>query len=264
MTDATMRSIFQNDTVIGRHLDGDSDSDDDSSLSDDDTLTTPVAVGGGGGGASSTALPGGGGSARNTGPKGVRSDARAFQASMTAQKQSRQAALSAMAYDDERGAGLTFGEEEAERDAHERWVEARLKELSKSSSSSGGVNSTLFENVDASDYLAIVDATPLVCVLIHNPDDDDDDKDDEEFTNLLKVVFRRYKGVRSIKLHFKEAEMDDIACPALLLYQDGELIKTCLRVDEEIPSEQDVTHRNVETVLLQLGILQDKYRIDQS
>ncbi|RYE91806.1 MAG: hypothetical protein EOO77_47680, partial [Oxalobacteraceae bacterium] len=148
-----MRSIFQNDSVMARHLDGDGDSGDEdggdaqskaaetASNTDSETLVPAQESAGAG--------------RYNTGPKGVRSDAKAFAVSRNGRLDAAKAAEDARLRSI--GQAETWHQSQAETDARERWVEARLKELSKQRSDGNG--SAGLERVDADRYLELVEST---------------------------------------------------------------------------------------------------------
>lgn len=274
-----LRSVFQNDSVIGRHLDGDDDSfdDDDDDLNShrssitttdsDSTLVSHTTRNAqsiiSNASSSSTA-------AYNTGPKGVRSDARAFQHAQSQTQadkvRSASAALSSTAQ------ATTWSQDKADADARDRWVEKRLKQLSKTGHRSD------IEEVDAAGYLAIVESHQHVAVIIFSDDEEEEEVEVEmengaggrrdragmgsEFMEVMPSVVQSYQGIKVIKLHHGEAEMDSIACPAVLVYRDGELVVNCMRVADELNSGVEVSRRSVEGVLLRLGILKQEFRLD--
>lgn len=214
MMDREFRSLFKNDTVIGRRLDGD-DSDEDVQ-------------------------------AYNTGPKGVRSDARAFAASQS-ERQAEEARVRQRA-----DAQLLRNQAApwSESDARDRWVEARLKELSKSS--------PLVESVDAMRYLERIESMQHVAVVIHVADS----TESQEFLNTLPFLARKYAGLKFITLPHLEADMDEVACPAFLVYDHGNLIVNLMRVVDELQSGEEVSRRTIEDVLVKKGALKAQYKLD--
>lgn len=320
MADNSMRSIFKNDSAMARYLDGDDDAadsdsphhldgygngDDAASTVTTTATSTPTAVSGSASGA------GLGGATCNTGPKGVRADARAFRhamqhdKSLAAHHHSQQSAAAATAV------GTTYAQEEAAEALRQKWVEERLKALSKVS---GGTVSSV-QRVNGEQYLAILDSSAHVLLLILDDDgaaaaaaaptrreqtdgtiggrggfigartqrtgrrlgdDDDDDEEDSEaaaadgsvnqqnvrdFCAALATLQKTYIGVRMISMSAAEAEMDTVACPAVLLYRDGALEHAVMRVTEQVSrSGGEICVRAVQQTLLDLNLLKPQFQ----
>lgn len=241
-TDSALRSVFQNDSVMGRHMDGDDDLDETTSTLDSDSTLFSYEdsnTTGGGGGINST-------SAYNTGPKGVRSDARAYSRAQNENQKMANPVYGA----------TTWSQDQAEEDARGRWVEARLKELSKKTPHG------TFVRVDAAGYLSLIESQPRVAVLIVSGEDEVEEEE-EEVLELLPSAVHAYDALTWCMLGCADAEMDQIACPAILVYQDGELVVNCVRVQDEVVSKDgEMSRRTVESALLRLGVLRHQDRLD--
>lgn len=250
---------------MGRHLDGDDDFDEyDTKSHDSSSIITTTTDSDST--LFSTTIPqsskGSNNSTYNTGPKGVRSDARAYQSSQTELRKSQEMAASASAAATiQNSSATTWSQDKAELDARERWVEKRMKELSKASSSQSAAPSSSkgIEEVDAAGYLTLIEAQPYVVVVIFSDEADQE----SEFIELLASVAVGYYGIRWCKLHCNDAEMDSVACPAILVYQDGNLVVNAMRVLDGLESSGDMSSRSVERKLVDLGVLKQQYRIDE-
>ncbi len=54
-----------------------------------------------------------------------------------------------------------------------------------------------------------------------------------------------------MKLHFLEAEMDEVAAPGILAYKGGECFANLVSMTSEIPSGREINAASVESVLQQ-------------
>ena len=285
--EAELRQYLANDSVAARRLDRDDDDDDDevgsnddrtSFATDDDTKATTNSIisdsttrshtvpplasasrgrlnGGPPGGSSSDVV--------NTGPKGVREDARAFEAARDADDRDRRRNATLAAAEAERASGHTWSEERMISEQRDRWVEKRLKELSKQRGNYGAASVGKLTRVDANEYLEVVENCAEVCVLVIDVDGDDDGESDE-IAETLALVARRYPGQKFVSLDCAEAEMDAVVCPALLHYAEGELVNDLMRIIDEIPTGDKVDRASLERVLLDNGFLANKHRLDGS
>ena len=253
MTDTEIRSILKNDTVMARRIDGDDDFSSDNSHSprssmlstDSETLVPSL---------SSKSPRTGASGAFNTGPKGVREDARAFreeQARFAGEKR-----LGQQTHISNIGQAKTWSQDQADIDARERWVEKRMKELSKKrghNNHSSATGAGKLEAVDATGYLETVESNPFVVVLIY--DDDEHGDDSKEIIDLLSLFPTRYPHYKFILLHRDEAEMDNVAIPALLYYQNSNLMTSIMRIQDEIPTSEQLDAKSLEKVLIQHGVV---------
>lgn len=219
-------------------------------------------------GVAGAAMPGGGTGGSNsdvvnTGPKGVREDARAFEAARDADDRERRRANAAAAQESERRSGQTWSEERMLSEQRDRWVEKRLKQLSKQRGAQGAGTVGRLARVDAAEYLELVEGCDEVCVLVVDLEGDDEG-DNEQVAEALSLVARRYPGQRFVSLDCAEAEMDPIVCPALLHYLAGDLVNDVMRLIDEIPTSAQVDRASIERVLLDNGILASKHRLDGS
>lgn len=146
----SFRGVFRNDSRVGRQLDG--DDDEDTVVGDSLSANEPKER---------SVSPNGTKTAYNTGPKGVREDARAFEASKKANDTYRrnQATIN---IEKQAHMTTTWSEDQEEEDAKQRWVEKRMKELSKQREKRFG----RIEEVDSIKYLAAVESPGSVCVLV--------------------------------------------------------------------------------------------------
>ena len=67
----------------------------------------------------------------------------------------------------------------------------------------------------------------------------------------MKVIARNYATVRFVKLHFLDAEMDEIAAPGILAYRGGDCFANLVSVVEEIPAGRDISTTTLESLLQQ-------------
>ena len=68
--------------------------------------------------------------------------------------------------------------------------------------------------------------------------------------DALSDLARRHDTVRFVKLHFLEAEMDEIAAPGVLAYKGGECFANLVSMVNEMPAGRDMNTKTVEDVLL--------------
>ncbi|KAL9098421.1 MAG: hypothetical protein Q9163_005914 [Psora crenata] len=202
----------------------------------------------------------------NTGPKGVIADARSFE---TAKKRSFRQTL--YAFTD--GASAPFkkfnvnvekskssspelsADEEDEDDFMRIWRRKRLEELStmrqevrtrRQSPSKRRYGSLV--TVDPAGYLDSVEkvaADTVVVVLIY----DDESITSSKVEDALRDLAQKNVTTRFVKLHFLEAEMDQIAAPGVLAYRGGECFANLVPLMNEIPAGIEPEVLAVESVL---------------
>lgn len=63
------------------------------------------------------------------------------------------------------------------------------------------------------------------------------------------MIARNHATTRFIKLHFLDAEMDEIAAPGILAYKGGECFANLVSVINEIPTGRDLNSATLEGVL---------------
>ena len=63
------------------------------------------------------------------------------------------------------------------------------------------------------------------------------------------MIARNHATTRFIKLHFLDAEMDEIAAPGILAYKGGECFANLVSVINEIPAGRDLNSATLEGVL---------------
>lgn len=64
--------------------------------------------------------------------------------------------------------------------------------------------------------------------------------------DALKVVARDHVTTRFVKLHYLDAEMDEIAAPGILAYKGGECFANLVSVINEIPAGRDLSSTTLE------------------
>lgn len=69
--------------------------------------------------------------------------------------------------------------------------------------------------------------------------------------DALKDLARKYVTTRFVKLHFREAEMDEVAAPGVLAYKGGECFANLVSIINEMPAGRDISSATVEGVLQQ-------------
>ena len=63
------------------------------------------------------------------------------------------------------------------------------------------------------------------------------------------MIARNHATTRFIKLHFLDAEMDEIAAPGIIAYKGGECFANLVSVINEIPAGRDLNSATLEGVL---------------
>lgn len=198
----------------------------------------------------------------NTGPKGVIADARSFE---TAKKRSFRQTLYAFSNSFSREKSKSPSPEvsadDEEDDFMRQWRANRIDELSRNnqdirtrrqSPSQRRYGSLV--TVDPSGYLDAVEkvhAYTTVVVLIY----DDESTISNQVEDALKVVARNHATTRFVKLHFLDAEMDEIAAPGILAYKAGECFVNLVSLISEIPAGRDINSTTLENLLQQHRIL---------
>ncbi|KAK4696794.1 hypothetical protein P7C71_g1187, partial [Lecanoromycetidae sp. Uapishka_2] len=203
----------------------------------------------------------------NTGPKGVIADARSFE---TARKRSFRQTLYAFSNT------ITGGDKEkkaarekeskspspdlsdSEDDFMRTWRANRLEQLSnqkpgeirtrRQSPSQRRYGSLV--TVDPSGYLDAVEKVPsytTVVVLIY----DDESAVSNQVEDALRVLARNHPTVRFVRLHFLEAEMDEVAVPGILAYRGGDCFANLVSIIDEIPAGRDISTISLQSVLQQ-------------
>ena len=67
--------------------------------------------------------------------------------------------------------------------------------------------------------------------------------------DALKELARKHVTTRFVKLHYQEAEMDEIAAPGVLAYRAGDCFANLVSFMSEIPNGKDLSTPTVEDVL---------------
>ncbi|KAL8801386.1 MAG: hypothetical protein Q9182_004500 [Xanthomendoza sp. 2 TL-2023] len=211
----------------------------------------------------------------NTGPKGVIADARSFD---SARKRSFRQTLRAYSSGElsppifggkNKKPAFNFSREKSpspdnalcsadENDEDEfmrTWRANRLNELAhmrpdvrtrRSSPSMRKYGSLV--DVDALGYLDAIEKVhkeTTVVVLIY-----DDQSDVSHIVeDALRTLAPKYDTNRFIKLHYLEAEMDEVAVPGILAYRAGDCVANLVSIVNEIPEGKDMNAATLEWVL---------------
>ncbi|KAG8530356.1 uncharacterized protein KY384_004858 [Bacidia gigantensis] len=213
----------------------------------------------------------------NTGPKGVIADARSFE---TAKKRSFRQTLHAftdaspfkklnpVSREKSKSPSPDLSTDEEEDDFMRQWRQKRLDELAtmkqeirtrRQSPSKRRYGSLVA--VDPAGYLDAVEkvgAETVVVVLIY---------DDQvhllilsypnfchytlsnKVEDALTYLARKHPTTRFVKLHYQDAEMDEVAAPGVLAYRASECFANLVSFITEIPAGKDVNTATVEEVL---------------
>ena len=67
--------------------------------------------------------------------------------------------------------------------------------------------------------------------------------------DALEQLARKHVTTRFVKLHYQDAEMDEIAAPGILAYRAGECFANLVSFVNEVPAGKDITTVTVESVL---------------
>ncbi|KAL8852362.1 MAG: hypothetical protein Q9221_002746 [Calogaya cf. arnoldii] len=208
----------------------------------------------------------------NTGPKGVIADAKSFD---TAKKRSFRQTLRAYSngelsppiFGKSKKPAFNFSREKSpspeasadddEDDFMRTWRANRLAELTNNttdvrtrrSSPSMRKYGTLL-TVDPSGYLDAVEkvhAETTVVVFIY----DDLSEVSLIVEDALRHLAHKHATSRFVKLHYQDAEMDEVAVPGILAYKGGECFANLVSIVNEIPSGRDMNHSTLEWMLQQ-------------
>ncbi|KAF7513096.1 hypothetical protein GJ744_011362 [Endocarpon pusillum] len=180
----------------------------------------------------------------NTGPKGVIADARSFnRAKKTSLRntflnitsghyfqqssKSRQTTPPTGSDSTEKSGS---GHEDEDDEFMEQWRQSRLRELAAGGSQKQQRRQSpskrkwgFFKEVDASGYLDAVEKTAsdtVVVVCIYDPESDDSAAVEES----LHILAQKHATTRFVKLHHEIAEMEHVGAPAIIAYQNGDVI----------------------------------------
>lgn len=206
----------------------------------------------------------------NTGPKGVIADARSFE---TAKKRSFRQTIYAFSSDIVNSKKINFAREKSkspspdvsendEEDEFMRtWREKRLGELA---SGSQGIR-TRRQSPSQRRYGSLVTVDPIgyldaiekvatyttVVVFIY----DDESSLSGKVEDALKDIARRHATTRFVKLHFLDAEMEEIAAPGILAYRGGDCFANLVSLVSEMPAGREINSTTLEGVLQEHKIL---------
>ncbi|KAL8675009.1 MAG: hypothetical protein Q9168_000604 [Polycauliona sp. 1 TL-2023] len=208
----------------------------------------------------------------NTGPKGVIADAKSFD---TAKKRSFRQTLRAYSngelspplFGKNKKPAFNFSREkspspDASADDDDdnfmrTWRADRLTELAnrnsdvrtRRSSPSMRKYGTLLA-VDPSGYLDAIEkvhADTTVIVFIY----DDQSEVSLIVEDALRHLAHKHAMSRFVKLHYQDAEMDEVAVPGILAYKGGECFANLVSIVNEIPSGRDMSSSTLEWMLQQ-------------
>ena len=218
----------------------------------------------------------------NTGPKGVIADARSFE---TAKKRSFRQTIYAFSSDIANNKKVNFAREKSkspspevsendeEDDFMRTWREKRLGELA---SGSQGIRTRRqspsqrrygsLVTVDPIGYLDAIEkvATYTTVVVFIYDDEVWSMRSDHRATadcchlqsslsgkveDALKDIARRHATTRFVKLHFLDAEMEEIAAPGILAYKGGDCFANLVSLMSDMPAGRDINSPTLEGVL---------------
>ncbi|KAL8747073.1 MAG: hypothetical protein Q9190_000979 [Brigantiaea leucoxantha] len=207
----------------------------------------------------------------NTGPKGVIADARSYD---TARKRSFRETLRAYSngelspplFGKNKKQAFNFSREKSaspdssaddDDDFMRTWRANRLEELANMSqdirtrrSSPSMRKYGSMATVDPIGYLDAVEkvhADTTVIVLIY----DDESTASRMVEDALHSLARKHATTRFVKLHYLDAEMDEIAAPGVLAYRGGDCFANLVSIINEIPAGRDMSPSTMEWVLQQ-------------
>lgn len=212
----------------------------------------------------------------NTGPKGVIADAKSFD---TAKKRSFRQTLRAYSngelspplfgkskkpafnFSREKSPSPDASADDEEDDFMRTWRANRLNELAhmnqdvrtRRSSPSMRKYGTLV-TVDPIGYLDAIEkvhADTTVIVMIY-----DDQSDVSQLVeDALHSLARKHATSRFVKLHYLDAEMDEIAVPGILAYKGGDCFANLVSIVNEIPAGREFSASTLESIMQQHKIL---------
>ncbi|KAL8785516.1 MAG: hypothetical protein Q9213_003342 [Squamulea squamosa] len=212
----------------------------------------------------------------NTGPKGVIADAQSFD---TAKKRSFRQTLRAYSngelspplfgkskktnfnYSREKSPSPDASADDDEDDFMRTWRANRLNELAnmnsdvrtRRSSPSMRKYGTL-SAVDPSGYLDAVEkvhSETTVIVFIY----DDQSEVSQIVEDAVRTLAHKHATTRFVKLHYLDAEMDEIAVPGILAYKGGECFANLVSIVNEIPEGRDMSSSTLEWMMQQHKVL---------
>ena len=67
--------------------------------------------------------------------------------------------------------------------------------------------------------------------------------------DALKELARKHATTRFVKLHYLDAEMDQIAAPGILAYKGGDCFANLVSLINEMPAGRDISFGTLEGVL---------------
>lgn len=67
--------------------------------------------------------------------------------------------------------------------------------------------------------------------------------------DALESLARKHVTTRFVRLHFLEAEMDEIAAPGILAYRGGDCFANLVSVINEVPAGRDICSETMEGIL---------------
>lgn len=197
----------------------------------------------------------------NTGPKGVITDAQAFE---RARKRSfRRTLLSVAGFDQSQPkfvkedstllANTTppDGSSDDEDSFMRKWRESRMQELQNQSSRRSSPRRRMYgslEAVDAEGYLDAVEKSPAgttVVVCIYDSESSASSLVEDCLTNIA----RKQLTTRFVKMDHEIAELDNIKPPALLAYRNGDVFATIVDVLNQFPTGRSCSAESLEDLL---------------
>lgn len=65
----------------------------------------------------------------------------------------------------------------------------------------------------------------------------------------MRQLARKHVTTRFVKLHYLDAEMDEVVVPAILAYREGDLFANLSSVIDDIPMGRDMSPAGLESLL---------------
>ena len=200
----------------------------------------------------------------NTGPKGVISDARAFEQARRQRRNGQSPYANGM---EDRV------NEDDDEDFMRQWRNARLTQLrtGESDSKENGFDTRQYGRMDVVDAVGYLDAVEqaeketvvVVCIyddevrsticapFVHTSNKAAQSDVSAEVEACLARIARKHTSSHFVKLHYQDAEMDVVSTPAVLAYKAGDLFANLVSIIDEIPPDQALTETTLESLLQQ-------------
>ncbi|KTW29707.1 hypothetical protein T552_00914 [Pneumocystis carinii B80] len=101
------------------------------------------------------------------------------------------------------------------------------------------------EELDCTSLLEVIENCKKVLILIH-----DESEESKIIEDCFSEIATRYTSIEFRKIFHEKVEMDSVGVPAILGYQDGELVINMIRVIDEICPGKNVVADDLEEILI--------------